>query len=280
MSKTNKTAAPGARSRSRSQRPFDAIVIALSASLLVIFGIVIGRFIVTTQAVEVVDHFDEELSTLRAQVVELNRQLLQVEAHSSVAETRAANFQRQAEQLQHRVDQLVARQDAVHSALKAVIDQRGSCLRDVQQYVALDQSIPALDVLRFAETMFDAHAQTLRQLTDQRPTTPATTTALRFAPRIAPETAPVAKQVNATASEYTEYPALPAPAITQTSAPVSTNNTAKQAEQFFSPPAPRKPPAGYIFFAPRRHTPALTMPRRSGITFHDTAEVDEPTVRR
>jgi hypothetical protein len=276
MSRNMKSLESGTDASQQSSRPFDAIVIALSSALLVIFGIVIGRFIVTTQAVAVVDHIDGERASVQAEIVELNRQLVQSQARCNALEESAEQYRRLAQQHQIRAESLAARQQAIRSSLASLSERRDACLDQVQQYVALDQPIPALDVLQFAQAMFEMQTHTMDQLSanasmsSHLPTVPgfppvvAATPAMGTTRTLAPSSAPA-------------FPSLPTP-----DASVAASPSGKPAGRgaFFAPPRRQPPVASSTYFAPRRDSQALSMPRRSGITFHDTAKGPDTAVRR
>jgi hypothetical protein len=277
MSQIMKPLESGDKASQRSSRPFDAIVIALSSALLVIFGIVIGRFIVTTQAVAVVDHFDGELSALRAELVNLNRQLVQSQSRCLSLEESAEHYRGLAQQHQIRAESLAARQQTIRSMLSSRAERRSACLDQVQQYVAMNQPVPAPDVLHFAQAMFDLQDQTLDQL--------ANTTALPSTLPNVPGFPPVAAAGQATGCSLSPTSqslttALPAP--TTPAASITVARTAGRASEgaFFAPPQKKQPAAGTVYFPANRSAQALSMPRRAGITFHDTASEQGASVRR
>lgn len=258
----------------RSARPFDAVVIALSSALLVIFGIVIGRFIVTAQAVAVVDHFDGEVAALQAEIVELNRQIVQSQARCTALEESAEQYRKLAQQHQIRAETLAARQQTIRSTLAGLSERREDCLNQVQQYVALDQPVPSQDVLHFARAMFDMHSHTIDQLEAKS----TTSVRLPSVPGFAPVSAePTETASNRPTSALPAYAALPAPAAGRT-----PSHKVKSAGggTFFAPPPRQRPVASSMFFAPRRDSQALSMPRPSGIRFHDTAAGEKTSVRR
>lgn len=254
---------PGGPSSQRSSRPFDAIVIALSSALLVIFGIVIGRFIVTTQAVAVVDRYDGELSSLRSEIVNLNRQLVQSQSRSTALEESAEQYRRLAQQHQIRYDTLAARQQSIRAMLASLSQRREFCLAQVEEYVALNQPVPARDVLRFAEAMFDAQNHAIDQLASSG----ASSSSLPSLPGFPPVATPASHSL----------PKLSAPTV---QADLPKPDGAAPAGVFFAPPVRKKPAISSMYFPARREQQALTMPRRSGVTFHDTAAGESASVRR
>jgi hypothetical protein len=276
MSRNMKSLEAGAHVPQRSSRPFDAVVIALSSALLVIFGIVIGRFIVTTQAVAVVDHFDGEVASLRAEIVDLNRQIVQSQARCTALEESAEQYRRLAQQHQIRAETLAARQQAIRSTLASLSERRDACLEQVQQYVALDQPIPAPDVLRFAQAMFDVQIHTMDQLAANTTPYSTLTTVPGFPPAAAATSATASAGSLASSKSAPTLPSLPAP-----DASVAPHNSKSSARAtYFAPPRQQRPVASSTFFAPRRDEQALSMPRPSGIRFHDTATRQETAVRR
>ena len=247
----------------RPRRPFDGVMIALSAALLVIFGIVIGRFVVTTQAVAVVDHFDAELSTLRAELVDLNRQLIQVQARETALQESSARYRELATAQQIRADRLAARQQTIGTLLSGLSSQREARLAEVQQYVALNQPLPAIEVLRFAEAMFDAQHAALCQFNSSGIASGESMS--QSIPHL-PGFQPIAQSC----------PTLPVPNSTHQ----VVASSRPQQRAFFTPPQPKQPLQSNIYFPPGRSQQILTMPGKSGITFHDTAANDTDTIRR
>jgi hypothetical protein len=276
MSRNMKSLETGPQSPQRSSRPFDAVVIALSSALLVIFGIVIGRFIVTTQAVAVVDHFDGEVASLQAQLVDLNRQIVQSQARCTALEESAEQFRRLAQQHQIRAETLAARQQSIRSTLASLSERREMCLEQVQQYVALNQPVPSLDVLRFAQAMFDVHLHTMAQLAAGSATSSTLTTVPGFPPAAAATSATASAGTLASPMPPPMLPSLPAPHARP--APRDAEPTA--GVTFFAPPRPQRPLVSSTFFAPRRDSQALHRPQSSGVRFHDTATRQETAVRR
>ena len=291
----NSPVPPSTSSRGPAE-PFQAVMITLSAAMLVLFGIVIGRFVVTAQAVEVVDDFDADFATLRAELAVVKQQLANARTEAESAQQSAERFRRTAAEQQIRADQLSARQLALQSTCRRVREDRQICLDELERHVALDRPIPADDVYRFAAQMYASWSATLQQFaeesnsiggraisfprlalrdeTQQAPsTTPARTAAVQPTP--AGTSGPPR-----TRSERT-LPPLPAPgAATKPSAATERRDSGV----YFSPPTPRPAPkkaSGFSYF-PARQTGrrVTTLPSSSGITFLDTAEADDRHVRR
>lgn len=266
-----------------SQRPFDVVMITMSAALLVIFGVVIGRFLVTNEAVQVVDHVDSQLASLRAELVQLHQEVVSAQAKAEALETVAAQEREQARLQQERADRLANQYAVLKQAVAGIAEQRATCLEEVQQYVALNQSVPAIDVYHFADAMFDAHRRTLDQIDSAEPSSAATPTL----PRLSVSTASVNDSVTnpgpATVTQssnrstrYAEYPSLPSPEAVE---PTPTIARPQSRSGFFHPPQPRPQPSRYMFFTPGGSQPQLTMPGSGNITFHETADATD-TVRR
>jgi len=276
MSRNTNSFESGPDAPQRTARPFDAVVIALSAALLVIFGIVIGRFVVTTQAVAVVDRFDGELTSLQAEIVDLHRQIVQSQARCTALEESSEQYRRLAQQHQIRAETLAARQQTIRSTLASLSQRREVCLDQIQQYVALDQPIPSLEVLRFAQAMFDVQTHTVDQLSATTASSSTLTTVPGFPPAAAATSATASTASLESSMSVPTLPPLPAPGAGD------AMDMAKPARSaaFFAPPRQQRPIASSTFFAPRRDAQALNRPRTSGVRFHDTATGQQTAVRR
>lgn len=291
MSHTIKSCTHASEPLARSHRPFDGVVIALSAALLVIFGIVVGRVVVSAPTVEVADQLVNETASLRAEIAALNRQILKAESRVIALEEASESHRLQASQHQQRAEQLTARQQAISTELAGIVNQRDICLDEVQQYVALNQSIPAIDVLHFAEAMFETQARTYGQLTNREPARlivpklPRFSTAGLSTDEDSPvaAAAPIVSAQEAAPIAAVSFPALPAPGAESLSAaevdalPVGS---ADQAGYVTSPVQTRRVITRPTYFARKNDSQTLTSPNRSGITFLETASSDIDSARR
>lgn len=271
--------APQPKSERTPQQPFQAVMITLSAALLVLFGIVIGRFVVTTQAVEVVDHFGAELSMLRAELVDLNRQVVTADAQAELARQSAERYRQLATQERIRADKLVARQLVLNQTMSHVVHDRQMWLQELQQHVALNRSIPANDVLQFAEAMFEVYAGTLQQLASD---TDSSARPMPTLPRLhlGAETLADHEPTPAVTQRFVRQPVVTQDA-SQTSPRLPAPTTSRQSRGVFFAPPPRRQPSQYTYFPAQRSRRMATLPRSSGITFLDTADADDgETVRR
>ncbi len=258
--------APAERSASPSRR----LLTVIAGAVVFVLGVLIGGFMVRSDAPPTPGDSSGELAALRAEVHLLTSQATQATTRSleleQLLDAQRTLLTREQAQLRAATE----REHFIRLALEQCNTDRQVCLNELQQFSRQRVGVPVTDVIRFAESMFDQQSSVLTNLAngEQAPaasdwSAPLISTVAPTQPTIAAKSNPPTAQV---ARPRPGEPTLAAPTPTLADPVVSAGRSATGV--FFTPPQRRQ--QGVTFITPSTGSRVATR-MNSGMRFTDAS---------